>query len=757
MSSRRILVGIAVWAAMVALCSVVGAGTYRSPSAALPSADGKAVYVADQSADCVAVIDPAAGKKTAEWKVAGGPTCLALSADGKTLFVTLQTANAVAALATDSGKETKRIPVGFRPAGLALAPKAGRLFVCNMGDSTVSAVDCADLAEKFRVKCVREPMYAAVTPDEARVVVANSLAYGPATESSTAASVSIFDVKEGKTGSTIKLPGGSTNCREVRISPDGKWAYLVHSVSRFQVPTTQLERGWMNTSALSVIDCADLAEKFRVKAVREPMYAAVTPDEARVVVANSLAYGPATESSTSATISIFDAKEGKTGSTIRLPGGSTNCREVRISPDGKWAYVVHSVSRFQVPTTQLERGWMNTSALSVIDLTANELYATMLLDSIDLGAADPWGLALAADGNTLWVSLSGCHEVARIHVGRLVEMLTGKIPDQYAKSLGSANINPWAEVKKDPKYRFQLVNDLMAMYFAELIQRYPVGGRTLLYLHAADRPFERGPRGIALSGDGKQLYVPTYFGGALCVMDTETGNLAKNIPIGDQPEPDMVRKGEVAFHDAELCFQKWQSCGTCHPNNARMDGLRWDLLNDGMGNHKRNRSLVYSHYTAPVMAMGVRQTAEVAVRAGFKHILFAVVPDDTANAVDAYLKSLKADPNPFLVNGKLSEAGARGKALFDGKAKCNTCHTGQYYTDLKAYDVGTLGPYDRPENRFYTPKLTEIYRVAPYLHDGRSATLEEVFTAWNKEDKHGVTSKLSKEELADLIAYLNSL
>ncbi len=644
MSSRRILVGIAVWAAMVALCSAVGAGTYRSPSAALPSADGKAVYVADQSADCVAVIDPAAGKKTAEWKVAGGPTCLALSADGKTLFVTLQTANAVAALATDSGKETKRIPVGFRPAGLALAPKAGRLFVCNMGDSTVSAVDCADLAEKFRVKCVREPMYAAVTPDEARVVVANSLAYGPATESSTAASVSIFDVKEGKTGSTIKLPGGSTNCREVRISPDGKWAYLVHSVSRFQVPTTQLERGWMNTSALSVID-----------------------------------------------------------------------------------------------------------------LTANELYATMLLDSIDLGAADPWGLALAADGNTLWVSLSGCHEVARIHVGRLVEMLTGKIPDQYAKSLGSANINPWAEVKKDPKYRFQLVNDLMAMYFAELIQRYPVGGRTLLYLHAADRPFERGPRGIALSGDGKQLYVPTYFGGALCVMDTETGNLAKNIPIGDQPEPDMVRKGEVAFHDAELCFQKWQSCGTCHPNNARMDGLRWDLLNDGMGNHKRNRSLVYSHYTAPVMAMGVRQTAEVAVRAGFKHILFAVVPDDTANAVDAYLKSLKADPNPFLVNGKLSEAGARGKALFDGKAKCNTCHTGQYYTDLKAYDVGTLGPYDRPENRFYTPKLTEIYRVAPYLHDGRSATLEEVFTVWNKEDKHGVTSKLSKEELADLIAYLNSL
>ena len=639
-SFARALVGCT----LAAMSATAWAGTYRSPYAAVPSADGKAVYVSDQSADCVAVIDPAAGKKTAEWKVAGGPACMVLSADGKMLFVALQGANAVAALATDSGKEAKRIPVGFRPTGLALAPKANRLFVCNMGDSTVSVVDLGDMAEKFRVKCVREPMFAAVTPDEARVVVVNSLATGPATESST-----------------------------------------------------------------------------------------------------------------SATVSIFDTKEGKTGTTIRQPGGSTNCRAVAISPDGKWAYLVHSVSRFQVPTTQLERGWMNTSALSVIDLTANELYATMLLDSIDLGAADPWGLALTKDGKTLWVSLSGCHEVARIDVARLVEMLSGKIPDQYAKSLGSANINPWAEVKKDPKYRFQLVNDLMAMYFAELIQRFPVGGRTLLYLHAADRPFERGPRGLSLSGDDKQLYVPTHFGGALCVLDTETGNLIKNIPVGEQPEPDPVRKGEIAFHDAELCFQKWQSCATCHPNNARMDGLRWDLLNDGMGNHKRTRSLLFSHQTAPVMAMGVRQTAEVAVRAGFKFILFAVVPDETSNAVDAYLKSLKADPNPFLVNGKPSESATRGKALFDGKAACNKCHTGQYFTDLKAYDTGTLGAYDRPENRFFTPKLTEIYRTAPYLHDGRAVTLEEVFTAWNKEDKHGVTSKLSKEELADLIAYLSSL
>jgi len=641
---RTVASRLGVLCAILCLLGSAWAATYRSPYAALPSADGKLVYVSDHTADCVVVIDPAAGKVTAEWKVAGGPTGLALSPDGKTLFVALRNANAVAALSTASGKETKRLPVGFRPVGLALAPKANRLFVCNTGSGTVSAVDLGEMAEKFRVRLVREPMFAALTPDEASVVVTNALPLGPATESSTAAS-----------------------------------------------------------------------------------------------------------------ISIFDAKDARTGTTVKLPGGSTNCRTVSVSPDGKWAYVVHTVSRFQVPTTQLERGWMNTSGLSVIDLENGELYATVLLDSIDLGAAEPWGTALSADGKTLWVSLSGCHEVARIEVGRLVEMLSGKVPDKYARSLGSANINPWAEVKKDPKYRFQLVNDLMAMYFAELIKRYPVGGRTLLYLHAAERPFERGPRCIALSKDGKQLYVPTYYGGSLCVLDTETGNLVKNIPVGTQPEPDTIRKGEIAFHDAELCFQKWQACSSCHPNEARMDGLRWDLLNDGMGNHKRTRSLVYSHITAPVMAMGVRQTAQVAVRAGFHHILFAVVPEETASAVDAYLKSLRPDPNPFLVDGKLSEAAQRGKKIFEGKANCAACHSGKCYTDLKAYDVGTLGPYDKPTDRFYTPKLTEIYRTAPYLHDGRATTLEEVFTKWNKGDKHGVTSKLSKEELADLVAYLKSL
>jgi len=636
--------------ALLACIAVLGAAvasaaqTYRSPYCAVVSPDGKAAYVSDRTADCVVVIDPSGGKKKAEWRVAGGPMGLALSPDGRTLYAALYKANEVAVVATDSGKVVKRIGVGARPIGLALAPKMKRLFVCNTAEDTVSMLDLAEMAEKWRVKMIREPMFAAVTPDEKHVVVTNALPLGPATESSTGAVVNIFDTRAGETGVTVQLPGGSTNCRDVCVSPEGKWAYLVHGVSRFQVPTTQLERGWMNTAALSIID-----------------------------------------------------------------------------------------------------------------LTKGEHYATVLLDSIDLGAADPYGLAISADGKDLWVSLSGTHEVARIEAARLVAMLSGNIPPKYAKSLGSANINPWANIKKDPKYRYQLVNDLMAMYFGELIERFPSTGKRVLYRWDEDLSHGKGPRCLALSPDGKKLLVPNYYGGTVTALDTTNGRLLHTIPVGPQPKPDIVRRGEIIFHDASICFQHWQSCSTCHPG-ARMDGLRWDLLNDGMGNHKKTRSLVYSHRTSPVMAMGVRAKAEVGVRAGFRHILFAVVPEETAAAVDAYLKSLEPEPSPYrAAKGELTAAAQQGRRIFEDKAKCADCHTGPLFTDMKPWDVGTLGPYDRKDSRFYTTKLVELYRVAPFLHDGRAATLREMLTTYNKDDKHGVTSKLSKQEIDDLLAYLKSL
>jgi cytochrome c peroxidase len=80
------------------------------------------------------------------------------------------------------------------------------------------------------------------------------------------------------------------------------------------------------------------------------------------------------------------------------------------------------------------------------------------------------------------------------------------------------------------------------------------------------------------------------------------------------------------------------------------------------------------------------------------------------------------------------------------------------YTDLQVHDVGTadgLSEWFGP--LIDTPTLRFLYDSAPYLHDGSAATLAEVLTAANPDDEHGVTSHLTEDELADLIAFLLAL
>jgi cytochrome c peroxidase len=220
---------------------------------------------------------------------------------------------------------------------------------------------------------------------------------------------------------------------------------------------------------------------------------------------------------------------------------------------------------------------------------------------------------------------------------------------------------------------------------------------------------------------------------------------------------DEVRRGEFYFHDAGICFQTWQSCATCHPGEGRVDGLNWDLLNDGIGNPKNTKSLLLSHRTPPAMSMGVRETAETAVRAGIRHILMTVQPETVARSIDAYLKSLTPVPSPRLADGKLSAAAVRGERVFK-KANCSSCHPkDRLFTDLQSYDVGTRNAQDRLSGEFDTPTLVEVWRTAPYLHDGSAPTIRDVLTTHNRGDQHGLTSTLSEAELADLCEYVLSL
>ncbi len=152
-----------------------------------------------------------------------------------------------------------------------------------------------------------------------------------------------------------------------------------------------------------------------------------TPDGRSVFVINHLPLDRADLGEVAAAVTAVDTAANRVTATIRLPNGSSSVRGICISPDGKQVYVTHVLSRYQMPTMQLERGWMNTTLLSIIDAQAKRLLNTVLLDDVDLGAANPWGVELTADGHRICIVHAGTSELSIIDTAGLLERLR-KLP-----------------------------------------------------------------------------------------------------------------------------------------------------------------------------------------------------------------------------------------------------------------------------------------------------------------------------------------
>jgi cytochrome c peroxidase len=158
------------------------------------------------------------------------------------------------------------------------------------------------------------------------------------------------------------------------------------------------------------------------------------------------------------------------------------------------------------------------------------------------------------------------------------------------------------------------------------------------------------------------------------------------------------------------------------------------------------------------MASGVRPSAEAAVRAGMAHILFSDFSEADARSIDAYLRSLEPVRSPFLdTEGDSAAAVRRGRLLFERPdVGCARCHPSPLFTDRKQHDVGTSGPRDQ-RIRFDTPTLVEVWRTAPYLHDGRFATLRELLFDGKHGNRSGGLDRLTESEREDLLRYVLSL
>jgi YVTN family beta-propeller protein len=616
---------------------------------------------------------------------------------------------------------------------------------------TIAAVACLGVVARGSEH--RSPLAVAVSPDGKTLYVADK----------TARCVAVLDVAAGKKVREVAIAGEPNG---LALSADGKTLYVAQRkansialvdtargtvarqvpVGTWPVALALAEKGQRlyccnrGNHTVSVVDLAAGREINQIAVVRDPAFAAVTPDESRVVVANFLPRGACTDPELAAEVSILDGAALRQVARVKLPPGSTMAGGVWIGPAGKWAYVVHALGRFTLPITQLEQGWVHVYALSIIDVGAGTRLATVLLDDLTKGAADPWAVVGSADGKTLWISHRGVHEVATLDIGRIHALLEGNVSAELARLKEGTRDNIWVRIKHDKRQIAQLTNDLTALGISRTIRRAPAGGR--------------GPTGLALSPGGDRLYVANYYAGTVGVMEAAEAKLLRTVPLGDPTRPDAVRRGEIYFHDATRCFQRWHSCATCHLDGGRVDGLPWDFTRDGIDNGKDVISLVNMHHTPPHNRRATRPTPRECIETGVVGSHFVVPEPADVDDLLAYVQSLTPEPNPDLP--QFAEAARRGKVLFEGKADCAKCHPAPYFTDKKTHDVGTRSPHD-PDGGYDTPSLIEAYRTAPYYHDGRAVTIKEALALPDPQQLHGKLKDLTPREIEDLIAYVYSL
>ncbi|MCK4999898.1 MAG: YncE family protein, partial [Anaerohalosphaera sp.] len=222
-----------------------------APIAVVADGQGKSLYVAGFEAKKIVVIDVASSNVEREISLSMKPTGVSISADGKKLYITgggyhgrLETID------ISSGKSIGSVGVGHTPTSPVLSADGGKLYVCNSFTDDVSVVDLAKSKEIKRIDAVRQPSASAITPDGKILFVANLIPAGAADGDYAAAAVTVIDTSKDEIAATLQLLNGSMGVSGVCVSPDGNFAYVTHILGRYQLPTTQLERGWMNTNAL---------------------------------------------------------------------------------------------------------------------------------------------------------------------------------------------------------------------------------------------------------------------------------------------------------------------------------------------------------------------------------------------------------------------------------------------------------------------------------------------------------------------------
>jgi len=295
------------------------------------------------------------------------------------------------------------------------------------------------------------------------------------------------------------------------------------------------------------------------------------------------------------------------------------------------------------------------------------------------------------------------------------------------------------------------------------------------------------------------------------------GTEGLNIPLGlgkmklprDNPiTAEKIELGKQLFFDARLSRDSTVSCATCHePAKGWSNGERFAT---GVRGQKGGRSAptivnaAFQHFQfwdgraaqlegqalGPIqnpieMDMTLDELVErlngiEGYRTQFQSIYGSdATPDAVAKSIAAFERTVLSGNAPYDRfragdQAALSEPAQRGMEVFFNRGHCSACHAGANFTDGSFHNIGIGADDEAPDSgrevhstlegdrsAFKTPTLREIARTAPYMHDGRLATLEEVVDYYTRGgtpnehlDEEIFSIKLTPEDKADLVAFL---
>jgi YVTN family beta-propeller protein len=587
------------------------------------------------------------------------------------------------------------------PAGLAVSPDSKKVYIALDDVNEVVEADAATFAITRRVHLDGRPFGLVLNKEGDRLYVA-------CRDSDEVVALDTKDLQPVERIGVGEAPVALAYCS----TPRGDRLIVANSIS----------------DNISVLALAPMRELARPQAGREPYAVAAAPDGSVAFVANRMAVPENYLAVADSELTLLDPSRGRI--VARRSMVSAHLAEgVAVAPGRAWSITPVIKVRNLVPITQVANGWVMSCALAISDFKGNILQ--MPLDEANDYFADPSGIAIDPAGRRAYVASGGSDVISVVDLHRLSHWLR----------------------KADASTKAQAVDDL-SLSAEYVLARIPTG---------------RNPRHVVISPDGRRLFVSERLQDSVLVIDTACLKAVGRIVLGDGGMSDPIRRGERVFTKAAHTFQHQFSCRSCHPD-AHVDGLSYDFDGDGIGdNLLDNRSLQGVAGTEPFKWNGKNPTLEVQCGPRFARVLMRTEPIPPAELKDL-TTFLKAQPPPRWERKRrhvLTRAEERGKQIFfatrtsEGKPiprarRCYTCHTPPLFTDRLPSSVGTKGPRDTTD-MFDTPHLLGIAQSAPYLHDGRAKTLEELWTLYQTNDLHGVTSYMNKHQLNDLVEYLKTL